>query len=962
MSLFLFKLSLIFSFFCFILSLINQTPYYNNFFFYKNSSLIEYYLRKSINLNNENNLDYLGFSPDFFNKLISFISDFWIETGILPPSYIFNANLSKCVSTIVNVGNTPNLFNVYVEGSGKQMNDLGNEQYCLDNIFINKKEDVEEDSDENNIHGITYYLLLAYLENTDRLLNEEDKNLMEFLNQNYFYMGFCLPLNCTDIIKQLIYEEKYFIDYIYSNLSVSNFTITNHNISSKIYYNLYNTSITLKDFFIILFLIKLIVGFLRIIFITNGFERYYNDKSEKKKGKNNISLISIDGKKEDNDIYENDNENEKKELIEKEDGQKRKSSNKSNSNESNDDNNEIKDIYYDYIYGLSAKNESKLYNPFYDNQDNYPLELKLIKYNDLFDNIKTLITLSNKYYNSCNIKKIYFLKFIVMFMSIVFRLMLSQSKLPTKNFLVYNFYQNFLFFLIKICIFSSVFWIVLDAIITGFKLMSYIKKKIGSSEDYNLKFISLIKFLFLIIPKMFLFILCFFFLHLYSNHLTYSLIDKRHLGPFTYYITTLQNDTYTVRNKEKNFLLNLKYLVPFWINYIDYFADLNQTSKILINGSNNSWDRNISNYTYYEFEKTGYKIPSPFLTNTELFVNVYLNEFILFIFMIMITYLSYKIRNKLFDYCILVINIILYILPIFNWTNFDFDEYNKDGEYNSEKIQKYTLPYVFGQNFSEKYTHYFINFYYFGFIIGVMMFYYNENINSSLNNNIYSHNSSLDGIGESTNTNLLNLLPFSFCNDFIMALHKIKFYIKRIILWVSIFFIFLISCSFYFIQKNCPYKNDEENICLEKINKPIIKFIFLYEKNLCCIFFFISVLIFIVYPSNTNLIKFSQINFFIIFERISFSYFCSFSYLTYATFCVFYLDIKINYINVFLNSLGLFMLFTGINIIIVVLFELPIRMLIKSLMNKNVEKEFKISFASGGLLSQSQSNRITSIK
>ena len=154
MSLFLFKLSLIFSFFCFILSLINQTPYYNNFFFYKNSSLIEYYLRKSINLNNENNLDYLGFSPDFFNKLISFISDFWIETGILPPSYIFNANLSKCVSTIVNVGNTPNLFNVYVEGSGKQMNDLGNEQYCLDNIFINKKEDVEEDSEENSYNQL----------------------------------------------------------------------------------------------------------------------------------------------------------------------------------------------------------------------------------------------------------------------------------------------------------------------------------------------------------------------------------------------------------------------------------------------------------------------------------------------------------------------------------------------------------------------------------------------------------------------------------------------------------------------------------------------------------------------------------------------------------------------------------------------------------------------------------------
>ena len=64
-----------------------------------------------------------------------------------------------------------------------------------------------------------------------------------------------------------------------------------------------------------------------------------------------------------------------------------------------------------------------------------------------------------------------------MFMSILLSVMTGQIRMPTKSFLVYSFYQSFLFFLIKICIFSSVFWIVLDAVTTGFKLMSYIKKK-----------------------------------------------------------------------------------------------------------------------------------------------------------------------------------------------------------------------------------------------------------------------------------------------------------------------------------------------------------------------------------------------------------------------------------------------------------------------------------------------------
>jgi hypothetical protein len=230
-------------------------------------------------------------------------------------------------------------------------------------------------------------------------------------------------------------------------------------------------------------------------------------------------------------------------------------------------------------------------------------------------------------------------------------------------------------------------------------------------------------------------------------------------------------------------------------------------------GDDNLNPSNAPNYTYYEFEKNRYKIPSPFLTNTELFVNIYMNEFVLLIFMIILTYLSYRIRKKIFDYFILIINIFLYILPIFNWTKYNFcgDEENK----SCDKNEIYSLPYVLGQFFSEKYTHYFINFYYFGFIIGVMLFYYNENIFYKLNyinllnkSSSYSSRSSQDKNfktksnmkNNNTPNNILNILPFSFCNDIIMFLSKIKFWKKRTLLLICFSFIILISNSFYFIQ------------------------------------------------------------------------------------------------------------------------------------------------------------------
>jgi hypothetical protein len=284
--------------------------------------------------------------------------------------------------------------------------------------------------------------------------------------------------------------------------------------------------------------------------------------------------------------------------------------------------------------------------------------------------------------------------------------------------------------------------------------------------------------------------------------------------------------------------------------------------------------------------------------------------------MLIITYISYKLRkNKIFDYIIFAINIILFFLPLLKMT--------------TEIDSKYTLRYVLGQNYSEKYTHFFINFFYFGFLIGVMKFYHDENIKSS----------------KKLITNSDLGLPFEFCQIIISKLNKLKLRYKRIIILSSLLFIFLIASSFSLIQ--LPEKFDVDyssgNSSTIKLYdlKGFVFFLFIYEKNLSGLFFFIFLLMYIIYPKTTNIIKLAERNGFIIIERISSCFYCSFCYLIYAQFCLFIVYFQFTYMNLFLNTLGMFLIIFTFSLFNTTIFELPLRQLIKSYMNKDLERKFK---------------------
>ena len=764
------------------------------------------------------------------------------------------------------------LLDIYIDGSGKSLNDFGNEYVC----------------DYNVRRNVSYLTLHFHVAKGVYLSDKE-----EFFGQDYFYIGLCLPRKCMNATKFLIQEPK--VLKICQEVGLSNFKLyVNEDVvaeSGKLS-KFYSVLIGVYIFFN---LFKILLGILRVIFLNKGYIGYVSDREgktdEEKKTTTNTKKGGEEGNLEDatTDDIKSEMSNKDVSFL----SQKTADKYLDQSFAYNNDINEI----------IISEGEN-LYNPIDDKEKKLPNYLKVLKIFDFFDNLRILSNNSNRYYNSKSIKSLYIIRFLLMIMSVILQMIYTQIFLPTKNFYNFEFYSSFAFIFIKLCINAPTFWITLDAVIFGYKLMSYLKKEIKLSKDFEINYLTFLKFLLLIIPKFVVFLIAFILLHLNASNLTFELCKgNKVFSNYLYYNDTVQRMSYTLRNNNdaSDFFKNF---IPFRLNYIDYIENITIEKR--------EYDPDkVQDFTS---DVSGYEIPSPFLTNTDLFVNVYFNEFYLIILMLIITYISYKFQNKIFDLVVLIINAILFIFPAIE----AFHPYKGNIE-----EQNYTLRYVLGQDYTEKYMHFFINFFYFGFLIGVMKFYREQNIYN---------------MKKKKNTFQQIILPFQFCKKVITYIDGMKLYLKRTILFACIIFLLLISSSFTLSEgKNISYF--DESIHFYKI-KGIIKFLFFYEKNLCGIFFFIFLLMYICLPKNTYIMKIAESTTFVIIERISFCFYTSFSYLIYAQFCVFIISIQMSYSNLFFNTVGMFFIIFIFSLMNTALLELPFRQLIKYCMNRNLEKKF----------------------
>ena len=801
---------------------------------------------------------------ELFDQLALFLYDYNL-TDLLEVEEVETCFFDGILENVQN----QKLLDIYIKGSGKSLNDFGNEYIC-----------------DYKVRRNVSYLTLHFFLGTNNYTSDKE----EFFGQDYFYIGLCLPRKCMNATQYLIQNLK--VLNICHEVGLSNFKLyTNEeviNLSDRLS-NFYSVFILI---YILLIGLKFLVGIWRVIFLNKGYEGYLQSELEEKEIQRINTMMSTSSFNTINEVKNISDNTQDEKTPER--------ANRTRSFEK---------IAIDYSSSYNSDiNESiisedeNLYNPFEDKVKNFPLLMKILKWLDLFDNIKVLSTNSNKYYNSKNIKSLYIIRFFLMLMFIIHQMMYTQIYLPTKNFYNVEFYSHNAFILVKFCINASIFWITLDAVFFGYKLMSYLKKEIKLSRNFEISYLTFLKFLLLILPKFFVFLFAFILLHLYSNRLTFELCKINNVfSNYLYYNDTIQQMSYSLRNNN-NPSDFFKHFIPFRLNYIDFIENI----TIVRNDKPKPNEDFITDVSRYE-------IPSPFLTNTDLFVNICFNEFYLIIIILIITYISYKIKNQIFDYAVLIINAILYILPAITSLN----------PYKGNIEDKhYTLIYVLGQNYSEKYTHYFINFFYFGFLLGVMKFYLEHNrYNMKKKKNIFTQ----------------IYLPFQFCQKLITFVKGINICIKRTILLCCLFFLLLISSSFNLAEGNkFSYDKDMDFVNL----KGIVKFLFFYEKNLSGIFFFLFLLIYICIPKHSKLMQIAESTTFIIMERISFSFLISFSYLIYAQFCVFIISIQMSYSNLFFNAVGMFFIAFIFSLLNTALLELPIRQLIKHYMNRNIEKKY----------------------
>ena len=782
------------------------------------------------------------------------------------------------------------LVDIYIQGSGKSMSDFGNEFIC-----------------DYKVRRNVSYMSLHFYIGTDYYLTDAEK----FFEQNYFYIGLCLPRKCMDAVEYLIRDEN--VTKITHKVGLSNY---------KLYVNekvdiMFDKLNAFYRWFIIVYailnILKLLISIFRVTILNKGYEVFYSDKygkleeilDEKMEPKLEEKIEekleatrtqSFSGINEGNENLINDNNN-----INDESDIKRLST--KDSGRSSVKNMDIATFYNKVINENIISEEENLYNPFKSKEKKFPTYLKIIKLFDLFDNLYLLTSYSNRDYNSKNMTIFYLLRFLIMPMNVIHQIMYTQIYFPTKNYYNIEFYSSPLFVFIKFCINAPTFWITIDAILFGYKLMGYLKKEIKLSNGLDATYKSFLKFLLLIFPRFFGFIFAYLLLHLYSNRLSFELAKSSKVySNYLYYNDTVQQMQYTLRNNEgpSDFF---KQFIPFRLNYIDFIENVTIFKTEDTEDNNRNFTSDVS----------GYEIPSPFLTNTELFVNVFFNEFYLVLLMLLITYISYRLKSYILDLIILIINVILYIFPAIPAFNpFKGDIENQD----------YTLKYVLGQNYTEKYTHYFINFFYFGFIIGVMKFYLEQNYYETRKKKPLFSNI---------------VLPFQFCKKVIIKINTLKLYIKRIILWSCVFFLFLIASSFTIIEGR--HFSFDKRIELVKI-RGITKFLFFYEKNLSGIFYFVSLLMYISYPKSTFINKISNSGLFILTERISYCFFCAFSYVVSAQFCVFIMNMQVSFANIMFNTIGIFVITFGFSVITTAFIEFPVRRMTKAFMNKNLEKRF----------------------
>ena len=758
---------------------------------------------------------------------------------------------------------------------GKSLNDLADEIEC-----------------QQSFNELVYYVIVIFhMKNT---VNDDDESLLSFLRIKQFSVAGCVTQKCLEPLSHLLgvftsFKNKNYtgINKMFDDKEADNnfsFIGAKKDTYEKIEYNNTNgnnyVTITIIWIFLPLILIKMFAGVIRLIYIPKGYEihtvimqhKQGEEKSEEK-SEENASLFPV----------------EKKELKKVATTEKKKDE-----------------------YHFSSK---------------YPLSFKIIHFFDLVEDMIILSTIKNDYYNDNGLGSIHFVRCCVLFFYVFFNTFNSLLLFPSKDILNKEFFSSQLMFIYRISTYSLISWVVLEAVLTSYKLMQFIKSKIYKDKNKNRNknlfcelLIVYVKYIFLFIPKIFMFIFSFFIFY-YKVELFRNMFDAK---------------------------ITFEYIKDYIIT-----EDIECT-------------KNFS-CIFSIFNTTASKICYDFIL---LYVNFLICTFI---FMIVLLILL-KCKNKLIEFAIIFINLIIFVGFIFL-----IDDKNKRKQnYFGEEIYSY---YNFkGNQYLTDKVYLLLGVYHFGFILGFIYFNYqnikenkdkpNRNKNEGNNQHYNNDNNPLKSINTnssrtetyssavSSNNNSEIIpdayYPFSFFNDLLRWISKIKYRIRFVILFLCAFLIIVLSNSFrihgYFKKEKRKEEKQKgkQQVFLDNYDRDYVLDIFydsfmnayfLFEKHIFLIIFFIINIILITLSDKGFYKSITKLKLIYAISRSGFIMVClSYIFSTFSL-CGFLVKIKFNIPTIVLISFGNFFITFMVSILLNAVFELQLKIGIKKILKKFDKKE-----------------------
>ena len=709
-------------------------------------------------------------------------------------------SLLNCLGSIdFEKGGSQNYYGI-IGFSGKGVSDFGLEEECLRNDFV-------------------YYLLTYEYINGSYVTFSDQTNTFLFFEQNIFYTGLCLTLECNEILNFLFNKtvNDIFYKYLLKNLTIQNTRIydigrVDKNFGKKEPYITYDdngaynprkTDSELKKYNEWQVIRGVVRGYIITTLLISLFiHLFYKPYIKTKELKNEIE-------EEDSNCETEEENNENKQIFNRDSKKEEKKKKKCIT------------VFGDFIYN----------------------------YISLFNNLKILLKKKNQIYDSSNLEIISVLRVFCMILITFINNFEVLIKIPSKDFFYDKFYQKFTFFILKFTSFGVDMWICLDGFESMYKLISYYKKYVFVKNKASITFGQIIAFYFYSFYKIIAFIFFFLIVNYYNKYYIYS---QSYGTLYEYYSNHIYKD-----NKEV-FL----YLIPRYTFYKSYYEKLSLTK-----------DTFISKFSL-----------------------LFINEFYIYTIFLFIFYISNILKSKIFDYLVLIINIILYSLN-FIICRFESDTY-------------YSYKLVLDNFITVRYPHIIFNYFFFGAMAGLICFYYKDSFsNNSLSN---------DNINA----------PFRYCYniitffDYLIQNGRIFWIILILILQLSICFSFNILLYFNENSLFIPFNTEQ-------------KIVLCYETGLFILFFcaFI-ILIYFIKNENENKEK-NYASFLFLIERTNFSFLNFINLILYDDYCLYKFQLKLSYQNLWIITFGLFFLVCYETLIL----TLPFIFLFK-MANKKIIKYF----------------------